>query len=362
MSLPEPTSPLNSLADVAGERSPPSSLLVSDVTLREGEQAQGVSFALETKLELALELEAAGVGQVQVGYPGRFARDAAAVNAVAGALAQARTEAVALAFVEDWEDEIAACAASEAEVINVVFRSSKRLQSLLGLSEDEALARVGAAVELLRGSGKIVAFTPSDSTRAEPDHLAALWDAAASAGAARVYVADSMGAATPELIAWLVGRARSVTGLPVGVHCHDDLGLVVANTVAGVMAGAEIADVAVNGLGDRAGNAPLEEVAAALALGYGVDAGVKLVQLTALSRRFAEASGRPVPANKAVSGAQTFAHVLPTHVEAMKRDPRAIQSYEAEIVGNTPQVGTTGHVGTTSDPGDEPTERVDEAG
>ena len=343
MTLPAPTSPLNELPEVAGQRQPPSSLLLSDVTLREGEQAQGVSFDLVTKVELARELEAAGVGQVQVGYPGRFERDAAAVDAVADALKQARVEAVALAFVADWEHEIDACTASAADVVNVVFRSSERLQHLLGVSPDEAIGRVRAAIERAVAAGKTVAFTPSDSTRANPEHLAALWDAAASAGAARVYVADSMGAATPELIGWLVTRARGVTGLPVGVHCHDDLGLVVANTIAGVMVGAEIADVAVNGLGDRAGNAPLEEVAVALALGYGVDPAVELARLTPLSRSFAAAAGRPVPANKAVSGPQTFAHVLPTHVEAMKRDARAIQSYEPELVGNVNSVGTTDH-------------------
>ena len=343
MSLPEPTSPLNALPDVASGRTPPPSVLLSDVTLREGEQAQGVVFELETKVELALELESAGVGQVQVGYPGRFERDAAAVDAVAAALDQTKVEAVALAFVEDWEREIDACVASAADVINVVYRSSERLQTLLGVSPAEATSRARVAVERAVAGGKTVAFTPSDSTRADPEHLARLWEATTEAGASRVYVADSMGAATPELIAWLVRRARALTGLPIGAHCHDDLGLVVANTVAGVMAGAEIADAAVNGLGDRAGNAPLEEVAVALALGYGVDPGVTLERLTHLSLRFAEAADRPIPANKAVSGPQTFAHVLPTHVEAMKRDSRAIQSYEPALVGNTQDLGTHGH-------------------
>jgi len=343
MSLPEPTSPLNALPEVAGRRSAPARLLLSDVTLREGEQAQGVSFDLETKVELARELERACVRQIQVGYPGRFARDAAAVDAVSSALEHARVEVVALAFVDDWENEIDACLATAAEVVNVVYRSSQRLQNLLGVAPDEALARVRSSIERAVAGGKIVAFTPSDSSRADPDHLAALWEAATAVGATRVYVADSMGAATPELIAWLVERAKALSGLPVGVHCHNDLGLVVANTVAGVTAGAEIADVAVNGLGDRAGNAPLEEVAVALALGYGIDPGVRLEQLTALSGRFAAAAERPLAASKAVSGPQTFAHVLPTHVAAMKADPRAIQPYEPELVGNTGRIGETDH-------------------
>lgn len=309
-------------------------MLLNDVTLREGEQGEGVSFSLETKVELALALEAAGLRQIQVGYPGRFARDAEAVAAVARALTAARTEAVALAFVEDWEGEIDACTASGADVVNVVYRASDRLHALLGVTRKHVLGRVGEAVARAASGGVRVAFTPSDGTRADPDFLASMWRVAVEAGAERVYVADSTGAATPELVAWLVHRARAETSVPVGVHCHDDLGLVVANTVAGLMAGAEIADVAVNGLGDRAGNAPLEEVAAALALLYAVDTGVELSSLTALSERFAAASGRPLHPSKPVTGPAVFAHVLPTHVAAMRGDVRAIQAFEPGLVGN----------------------------
>ena len=117
MTLPEPTSPLNALPEVAAGRRPPASLLLSDVTLREGEQSEGVSFPLEVKVELALALEAAGVRQVQVGYPGRFRADAEAVGAVAAALTSAKVEAVALGFVPDWEQEIDACTGSGAHVV-----------------------------------------------------------------------------------------------------------------------------------------------------------------------------------------------------------------------------------------------------
>lgn len=334
--LPEPASTLNAL--VAGRRRP-AALLLNDVSLREGEQSLGVSFSLEQKLELAQALEAAGIRQIQVGYPGRFPRDAEAVRAVAEALEHARIEAVALAFVADWEAEIDACLASGAGVVNVVYRASDRLHALLGVSRREALRRTEEAVARAAAGGVTVAFSPSDSTRADPGFLAELWSAAAAAGAGRVYVADSMGAATPGLVAHLVERARGVTGLPVGVHCHNDFGLVVANTLAGVVAGAEIADVAVNGLGDRAGNAPLEEVAAALALLYGSDPGIDLAALTALSELFAAASGRPLPPNKPITGPAVFAHSLPTHVQAIAVDRRSIQPFEPELVGNVQRIG-----------------------
>ena len=313
-------------------------ILLNDVTLREGEQSRGVTFPLETKVALALALERTGLRQVQVGYPGRFPRDAEAVAAVAAALRTARVEAVALAFVPGWEDEIDACVASGAHIVNVVYRSSARLHGLLGVTADHAVARTREAVARAVAGGVEVAFTPSDATRAEDDTLRRMWAAAAEAGARRLYVADSMGAATPERVAGLVGLAREIGGVTVGVHCHDDFGLSVANTVAGVQAGAEIADVAVLGLGDRAGNAPLEAVAAALALLYGIETGVELAQLTPLAGLFAEASGRVIPPNRPVVGPDVFAHTLPTHVAAIRADALSIQPYEPSVVGNVQRI------------------------
>jgi isopropylmalate/homocitrate/citramalate synthase len=333
MSLPELVNPSNVERAVGGARRPPDGLLVNDVTLREGEQSDGVSFSQDVKVELALALEAAGIRQVQVGYPGRFARDGEATRAVRAALNAAAVEVVALAFVPDWEQEVDACLESGADVITVVYRASDRLHRLLGVTRAEALRRTSDAVGRAVGDA-IVAFVPSDSTRADAEFLVELWKSAADAGAQRIYVADSMGAGTPELISWLVARARASTRLPVGVHCHNDFGLVVANTLAGVTAGAEILDVSVNGLGDRAGNAPLEEVVAALALLYGADTGINLAALTPLSLRFAEAAGRPLHPNKPITGSAVFTHTLPTHVQAIEADSRSIQPFEPELVGN----------------------------
>lgn len=331
-------SPLNAHPDVAGSFTPPAHVLLNDVTLREGEQSAGVSFPVDRKVALAQALADAGVPQVQVGYPGRFARDAEAVQAIAEAVPALRLEVVALAFVDDWEAEIDACLASGAETIHVVFRASDRLHRLLGVTREQALARIEASIERAVAGGRAVSFTPSDATRAELAFLREAWAAAAGAGARRLYVADSMGAATPQLIAHLAGVARACGAREVGVHCHDDFGLGVANTIAGVLAGADAADVAVNGLGDRAGNACAEEVIAALELLYGVPCGVRLEALTDLSRAFAEASGRPLPPNKPLTGPDVFTHTLPTHVAAIRADPLSIQPIEPERVGNRQRI------------------------
>jgi isopropylmalate/homocitrate/citramalate synthase len=316
-------------------RRAPNAVVINDVSLREGEQCEGISFALDTKVELALALEKAGVQQIQIGYPGRFERDIAATRAVGEALTDSICEVVALAFVDDWEDEIDACLASGADVVTVVYRSSERLHNLLGVTPAQAIERAEMAVARAAQGAALIGFLPSDSTRADPRFLDDLWRAVAAAGASRVYVADSMGAGTPDLIAWLVARARKAAGIPVGVHCHNDFGLVVGNTLAGVMAGAEIVDVAVNGLGDRAGNAPLEEVVAALELLYEIETEVELSALTDLSQLFARAASRPLHPNKPISGPSVFVHTLPTHKAAIEADSRSIQAFEPELVGNT---------------------------
>jgi isopropylmalate/homocitrate/citramalate synthase len=334
--LPLAASALNGLDALVERRTPPASLRVTDVTLREAEQAgEGVVFTLEQKLELALALERAGVRQVQVGYPGRFARDFEMTRAVVQELQLARVEAVALCFLPEWQNEVDASIATGAGVVLVSMRASERHRRLLGMTEDEVVARATSAIGRACDTGVAVSFAVSDTTRVGIDLLRRLWAAAAGAGAKSIGIADSVGAATPELIAHLVRLARTESGLDVGVHCHNDFGLAVANTLAGIMAGATIADVAMNGLGDRAGNAALEEVVAALAFLYELDSGIALSQLTELSRTFAEASGLPVPAHKAITGDETFTHSLPTHVNAMQQDERALQPFEAALVGNT---------------------------
>lgn len=333
-----PVSHLNAIPDVTAGTDPPTRLSLNDVTLREGEQSAGVTFPTERKVALARMLADAGVAQIQVGYPGRFERDGEAVAAIAAALPELRLEVVALAFVEDWEAEVDACLAVEAQSVHVVFRASDRLHRLLGVTREEALARIEASVGRAVAGGADVSFSPSDTTRADLAFLRDAWAAAAAAGARRVYIADSMGAATPQLIAHLVSVAREAGAPGVGVHCHDDFGLGVANTLAGVLAGADTADSAVNGLGDRAGNACTEEVVAALELLYGVETGVRLGALTELSRAFASASGRAIPPNKPLTGPDVFTHTLPTHVAAIRADPLSIQPIAAELVGNLQRI------------------------
>ena len=327
-------SPLNLAESVRALLPMPRTILVNDVTLREAEQSAGISFPLEVKVGLAQLLESAGVSQVQVGYPGLSREQADAAAAVVDAMGSTPVEVGALAFAENWRHQIDACIATGAAVVHITNRTSSRLHALTGVSQHEVLERTGAAIRYAARRGNEVAFGPSDSTRTDIAFLRKTWETAANAGATRIYVTDSVGVATPELIRYLVELAQEVTGASVGVHCHNDFGLAVANTLAGVGAGASIIDVAVNGLGDRAGNASLEETVAALQLLYGTQTGVTLEALTGISEAFASASGRMLHVNKPITGRDVFSHVLPGHVAAVLADPRSLQPFEPKLVGN----------------------------
>jgi isopropylmalate/homocitrate/citramalate synthase len=327
-------SPLNLVEAVRRGLPMPAAILVNDVTLREAEQSPGISFSIEVKVALARRLESAGVSQVQVGYPGLSSEQADAATAVVDAMRSTRVEVGALAFVEDWRGQIDACISTGASIVHVTNRTSQRLHAMGGISPQEVLERTDAAVRYAARRGHEVTFGPSDSTRTDIAFLREAWKTAANAGATRIYVTDSVGVATPELVRHLVELAQETAGVSVGVHCHNDFGLAVANTLAGVAAGASIVDVAVNGLGDRAGNTSMEETVAALHLLYGTDTGITLAALTSISEAFAVASGRVLHDNKPITGRDVFTHVLPGHVAAIKADPLSMQPFRPELVGN----------------------------
>lgn len=332
-------SPLNLVEQVRRRLPMPPTVLVNDVTLREAEQSAGIALSLELKVELARLLESAGVSQVQVGYPGLSTEHAEAAAAVVDALRATPVEVGALAFVENWRPQIDACISTGAAIIHITNRTSSRLRALAGVSEQEVLGRTDAAVRYAARHGNEVTFGPSDSTRTNIAFLRRAWDTAVQAGAKRIYVTDSVGVATPELMVHLVELAHDVKGATVAVHCHNDFGLAVANTIAGVGAGASIVDVSVNGLGDRAGNASMEETVAALHLLYGTQTGVELASLTRVSEAFASASGRLLHDNKPITGRDVFSHRFPTHVAAMKADPHSFQAFDPEVVGNIQHSG-----------------------
>jgi isopropylmalate/homocitrate/citramalate synthase len=337
-------SPLNSLPEVRG--SLPARVTIADVTLREGEQAAEVSFSLEEKLVLARRLDAIGVGQIEVGWPGKVAQDREALRILKQEGLQAQTQALAALYGDKWPAEVDAALDSGADIVALLHATSDvRLQLSEHLTHDEVVGKAVEAVGYASGQGATIAFTPVDAPRTDLKFLEQIVRATVEAGAERIIVPDTVGGAGPEAMHLLITRVCSWVGVPVHVHCHNDFGVAVANALAAVRAGASIVDASVNGLGERSGNPRLDELAVALEVLYGVETGIDLAGLTDLSRFVAEVTGLPLPFNKPLVGKYAFSHKLDLHVRRVLEHPAVFEAIPPELVGNERVIPLGRHAG-----------------
>jgi isopropylmalate/homocitrate/citramalate synthase len=319
-------------AGITGRR-----VTICDCTLRDGEQTAGVHFSLDDRVAIARALDDAGVGQIQLSYPGLSRSDVSDTDALVGLRLRATTEVIAMLHTDNWEHQVDAAVDTGADVVSLIHGVSDiRLRDVYGITPDEAVSRIRRGIERARARGaKLINVSPTDTPRCSRDVLTMLYPAVVAAGADRVRINDSSGSCSPLGMRRLVELVRGLVAVPVGVHCHDDFGLALANTVASVEAGAAQVDVCVNGLGERAGNAALEEVVATLELLYGIDTGVDLSRLTSISELVAGASGYDVPRNKAVVGREVFSHTFATHIRDFVAGGWALhEPFQPSIVGN----------------------------
>lgn len=316
-----------------------------DVTLREGQQAARVAFSAKEVIEIAQLLEQLGVDCIQAGFA---ASDGPTINAVRSAVQRPKVAALLIGLADGWKEDARAAADAGADVIEILIRSGDRQLAGMGLSRRDAIRRSEETVAFAGSLGVEVWFGPSFASVAAPEHLGEMYRVAASLGASHFTVTDTLGVATPAVIARLVGLVQETTdGGSVGVHCHDDLGLATANTLAGLLAGAHSADCTLNGYGERAGNCPLDEVATALAVLYGCRTGIRLDLLTTVARRVSEMVGVPLPVAKPVTGSDVFAQKLEIHVKLTDRDPTLLEPFPPELVGNARSVRLGVHSGPT---------------
>jgi isopropylmalate/homocitrate/citramalate synthase len=300
-----------------------------DTTLRDGEQTVGVVLMPEEKLEIAQALSAAGVERIEAGFPRVSADDWEAVRLISEAGLAAQVWGFSRAVRTDVE------ALVELGVPASVVESpiSELKLRALGVSREEMLNRIRAAVSFAAGNGILVAYFGVDSTRAEPDFYDAAYAAAVEAGAAEVVVVDTIGVAGPEAVAELVGRTSELLGpeIPIHFHGHNDFGLATANAVAAVRAGARWIHGTVNGMGERAGNANLGEVALTLRAVYGVETALDLTKARDLADRVQNLSGYDVEPWKPLTGENLFRRESGA-VASQFHDPEAIEPYSSELV------------------------------
>jgi isopropylmalate/homocitrate/citramalate synthase len=301
-----------------------------DTTLRDGEQTVGVVLAPDDKLEIARALDAAGVDRIEAGFPRVSDEDFAAVRLIAEAGLSAEVWGFSRAVQADVEALVELGVG--ASVIESPISDGKL--RALGVSREAMLERIRAAVAFASRNGIRVAFFGVDGSRADLDFFRQAYETAVEAGAAEVVVVDTLGIATPEGAAYLVGETLEWLGhdVPIHWHGHDDFGLATAAAVAAVQAGARWVHGTVNGMGERAGNADLVELALALEALYGVPTHLRLEHARSLARLVQERSGYALAPWKPVTGDNLFTRESGA-VAAQFHDPPAIEPYASELVG-----------------------------
>ncbi|TAL71789.1 MAG: 2-isopropylmalate synthase [Rhodanobacter sp.] len=314
---------------------------IFDTTLRDGEQTPGFSMDRRAKLRMAQMLEALGVDVLEAGFPQASPDDFAAVAQIAETLKT--TTVCALARCQRGDIESAGRALEKAHHSRIhVFISTSPLhrEFKLGMSKQQVLDASIAAVEQARGLCDEVEFSAEDATRTEPEYLAEVFSAAAAAGATTLNAPDTVGYLTPTEIAerftWLRAHVKGAENVVFSAHCHDDLGLAVANSLAAVGAGARQVECTINGIGERAGNAALEEIVMALKVRgawFGADSRIRTPQLYPASRLLAQLTGQPVPRNKAIVGANAFAHESGIHQHGMLKHRGTYEIMRPQDVG-----------------------------
>lgn len=317
----------------------PQRVIINDVTLREGEQAADVDFSFEDKLQIVNKLSELGVHQVQCGYPGRSKIDWETIKAIKTNKIPIQVEAIAQVFQKDWKEQIDRCISCQPDRLDLMYPGSPyRLQYVQKVSEKEMLQASVQAVKHAVNRGVTIRFAPTDSCRTRLSFLLEIYDAVIEAGAEIISLADTAGNMSPGAMKYLVGEITQKTKVPLQVHCHNDFGLALANTLAAVEAGASIVDASVNGYGERAGNTALDELVVALRVFYDMDLGIQLHRLTELSQFVEKLSGVPLSPSKPLVGQNAFAHKLDAHVMGVLQNPIVYETISPELVGNVRQI------------------------
>lgn len=319
-------------------------IAIFDTTLRDGEQSPGVNLLAAEKVEIAAQLEALGVDVIEAGFPNTSDGDFEAVRLIARQVEKSTVAALARTKEEDIRRAAEALDGARRPRIHVFTSSSAvHLRHMLRKTEDEVVEQSIAAVRLARRYVDDVEFSGQDAMRSDPAFVYRLLEAAIEAGATVVNIPDTVGYATPDEFGALIRRirenVRGIERVTLSVHCHNDLGLATANTLAGLLAGASQAEVAVNGIGERAGNTALEEVAMVIATRgetLGLTTGIRTQGIGPLSRLVSRLTGMPVQPNKAIVGRNAFQHESGIHQDGVLKERTTYEIMRPEDIGIQP--------------------------
>ena len=314
---------------------------IFDTTLRDGEQSPGCSMNQQEKLRLAHQIDRLGVDVIEAGFPIASDGDFEAVRAIAAVVRRPIIAGLARACRPDIERAWEALQDAAHPRIHVFLATSDiHLQYKLRITRDQCLAQARDAVAFAKSLCDDVEFSPEDATRTDPDFLCRVLDAVVEAGATTLNIPDTVGFTIPsefgDLIATIRQRVKGIENVTISAHCHNDLGMAVANALAAVAAGARQVECTINGIGERAGNAALEEIVMAMRVRpdrYPYETGVVGDQIFAASQVLSDITGVPVQPNKAVTGRNAFAHEAGIHQDGMLKNPLTYEIMTPKSVG-----------------------------
>ena len=314
---------------------------IFDTTLRDGEQSPGSSMNTEEKLILSRQLEKMGVDIIEAGFPIASEGDFDAVRQIARVIKKSQVAGLARANKQDidraWQ---AIKQAAQPRIHTFISSSDIHLKYQLKKSREQVLKEAVAAVKLARSYTDNVEFSPMDATRSDRDYLVEMVSAVIDAGAVTVNIPDTVGYTIPEefgnLIAYLFANVKNMGNTIISVHCHNDLGLAVANSLAAIRNGARQVECTINGIGERAGNTAMEEIVMALATRrdlYGLHTRIKTEEIYKTSRLLTQITGVPVQPNKAIVGANAFAHESGIHQDGLIKEKITYEIMTPQSVG-----------------------------
>jgi 2-isopropylmalate synthase len=320
---------------------PMDNVQIFDTTLRDGEQSPGFSMTVPEKVRMARQLESLGVDIIESGFPISSAGDLEGVKAVAREIRGCTVAALARARKQDIDVALDGISgAAHPRLHTFLATSDLHLHHKLRMTREEALEAISTNVRYARERCAEVEFSAEDASRTDIDYLCEAVGRAVKAGATIINLPDTVGYAVPAeyaaMFTKVIESLNGANGVTLSAHCHNDLGLGVANSLAAISAGARQLELTINGIGERAGNAALEEVAVVLRVRQatiGVTTNIKLDQLFATSRLLSEITGVPVAPNKAVVGANAFAHEAGIHQDGILKNPLTYEIISPEAVG-----------------------------